>query len=135
MNIKGLLKKNKVVEIKEGEETFSFTLKKFPYGFWEHFNSVQQSLFTEVKVGEGTKKVYLGGFYDPEMKAEILDNGLESWSLLDENGYAIEKNIANCLALVKDFPDLAQKIETELVSFLFGANEENNDLKKNLKKR
>jgi hypothetical protein len=108
MNISNLLKSTKTVEI-QGKK---LTVKKFPLGFFEYLQSKSQ---------EGKQFNYEDGKlqnvnmvftpkYDLEETADQLFYGLESWDLIDDQGYAIPLTRENTMTVVTDYPDFSKEI-------------------------
>lgn len=111
MVISGLLKSEATVEV----EGIKMVVKRYPLGFYEYLQlkSIEGKSLTYEK-GQ-LKKVESFGNYDIELYVDQLINGLQSWQLLDTNGYAIPLNRENCMSLLQDYPDFAKQV-LELIS-------------------
>ncbi len=113
MNISGILQQTKVTEV-EGKK---LTLKKYPLGFMEYLRMKSLEGKSLTYEGRSLKKVESFGVYDASIYADQLYQGLNSWELIDETGYAIELTSEACLTLVEDYPDFAQSIIKEINLF------------------
>lgn len=119
--ISNLLRKTKEIQI----DKIKFTLKKFPALFAGYLYSKSREGFkyeTDDK-GNITKILEIGKFPSEALALKIV-NGLESWGLVDKDGFVIPINETSALEIINYHPDFAENLLREIENFNFSLDED-----------